>query len=259
MEHIKSQTVVTLPALACTVFLSQGKPSISKDDLVICLKELATYVIHQKIPHASQAADPNAHVKETLRFFERNGWARIEDGHVHISTEMRRTLDFHKNTILHYLLPPAIEGALLECAPASEGSHGLLQELLAHEFLLKAPLTTSTWLTHKEHRPYTPMYSGLIRNYLEAYDLAARFVMKEDISEPSIDTETTRKAITLGEILLKSGELKRSEAISSANLQSSIAFLYDKKLLQSEKELQAWHDQLKILLGKEPAKPSSSA
>jgi glycerol-3-phosphate O-acyltransferase len=238
-RRIAEKTGVTASALVASALLACGEKAIPESVLRRRLTVLRDHLLALGAFVSPQARDPETNLPALLRFFESNQWLTIEpsgpiDRLVLVAGDRRISIDFYKNTALHYFLPAAI-------AAASDGPEGasFLRGILAHEFFLDEAAQSGTF--PPEDRA---LFAGLIGNYLEAYDLVARAVLEKGLSKFPPGPGTVRDVLAFGRDLFASGGIRRPEAVTSENVKSAYGFFHERNLLGDAAELARWRSRL---------------
>ncbi|MFH1261945.1 MAG: 1-acyl-sn-glycerol-3-phosphate acyltransferase [Pseudomonadota bacterium] len=242
VREIASETAVTRSALAATALLSDGSGIVDPATLLQRTALLLRVFHTAGAPIAETARDPGRFVPEILSFFASNGWLKKN----RIDEESRLILDFYKNTTLFHLLPTAMAALLKERSVDRyrEEDGEFLRRLCEEEF-------------SEEVRPgsvegETPddriFLAGLLDNYLESYRLAGLSADQKGIRFPlSVDAMGT--VLSFGRELLSRGDLRRAEALSTANLKNAFAYLHKEGLLKDRNGLFIWMKRLERLSG----------
>jgi glycerol-3-phosphate O-acyltransferase len=80
-------------------------------------------------------------------------------------------------------------------------------------------------------RGWVVFYAAVVRNFLEAYRIAARAV-RVLVRGPLTEKELAQKALRVGEKLFLGGEIERSEAVSQPTLENAFGAFIDQGYLR---------------------------
>jgi glycerol-3-phosphate O-acyltransferase len=255
IRSIASQTVITGSSLGALTLLSQSERGITESNLRHRIAWLWKFALEKKIPLSPHLKNMDDPVAWTIDFFLTNFWVEVSEGDekdrlLLIREDKRIALDFYKNTILHYFLAPAFV-ALTE----NKSEMSFLRDLFAHEFVFRKEEDEKfflhegrQWMNHEDEPSERKMFAGMIRNYLEAYDLTARAVIEFDLNRSPIGPNDIRKVLIYGQRLLATGLLSRREAITSANVKSAHDYFHLRGMLVNRPTMALWQKQLEKLL-----------
>ncbi len=243
---IASQSVVTVTAMAACALLSHISENISIQSFYENMAHLRDYLLENKFHLSHQAHEIEDHFQSVLEFLLKSGLINNKtDKSVSLRHEDRIKLDYYKNTILHFLLQPA----LFVKARKSENfdkTFAFLKDIFTHEFLgvgddLEISKENEEWL--KKHPQAAQLFFHLLDNYLEAYYVAARWAEMKMPTFP-FTKERIQEALEFGRILLHKNEICRRESLSSANLYSALLHLHNRGMLKDHFRLKDWKNQL---------------
>lgn len=175
----------------------------------------------------------------------------------------RLALDVSKNMILHFFVERALVATALSMPGGRPVSRDLVRErvqrlsrLFKHEFRFRTDAsfdeiftgTVTAMLAHGElaespegldvgpghagagGRWWIDTYAAMLTNFLEGYRIAAR-TLASLVKAPSTEKDLVRRALAVGGQMVKSGEVKRREALCKPLLQNAIAALIDEESL----------------------------
>jgi len=261
IHAIASESVVTTTALVACSLLAQRERGIVESVVRERLSILSDYLVKSNVHCSPEVREVGKNLPKVIEFCVASRWVHMtsqtdKDPLIIVREDKRITLDYYKNTILHFFLPVALTSVAYGQGDSEKSLHrtmAFLRDLFAHEFLLpidedgeKLLKNGTPWIEKDEGRKKRKLYSGLVTNYLEAYDLAARVAFLTPPS-PTVSQETIQYALALGNRLFATGDLTRRESISAANIQSAFTFFYERGLLSNREELTSWHERLKQL------------
>ncbi|HLG20389.1 MAG TPA: 1-acyl-sn-glycerol-3-phosphate acyltransferase [Bdellovibrionota bacterium] len=257
VRAIASETTVTASSLGACSILAQAERAILKSTLNERMKWLSEYVMSHQIPCSKEIQVLDAALSEVMAFFSVNRWITMETGRddvvLNVRADKRLTLDYYKNQVLHYFLPPGMAALVMEqeeFEKTAAGDMAFLRDIFAHEFVLRDDEDVGFFLEQgrptlegSENRLRRRFFAGLLKNYLESYDLTARAVML-GIVKGLPTRENIREVLTFGNHLYATGNITRIEAVSSANVRSASEFIYERRLFGDRAALASWHKQL---------------
>ncbi len=276
VREINSVTPVTPLALTSSAILSRHKKSFDTTVLTHGVEELRSFLEERGAPIASSLANLSAAMEETLRLLEQ--WKVISlveelSGKAityTIKTKKRRELAYYKNSVIHFFIDYSlIATSLLSGREPQKSSsriaedHLFLKDLLKNEFIFGDPEKErdmalsyflrkelvepieggDTFVVTKKGYHDLPLWAGLIREFLEAYWIAAK-VAAASADQKKNRAELLKKMVSLGNKLVESGVVEAEESVSHITFQN--AFLYlNEKVLKSPKEKQITDEEVR--------------
>ena len=277
---INRVSVVTPSALVAAAFLTQDRKGIRHDQWKTALDTFRKYLEWRRAPFAATFQEWDKAIAGALDIFlheqmitaDRAGEAPSlkEEAIYTLPGEKRLRIDYYKNMIIHYFLPPSFLG--LSILSRKEDTlpedviledYVFLKKLFRHEFIFdeekndqdeireelvhladqghldlddrNAPRIVTVGGKGKE---VLKIFAGLLQSYLESYWLVARSISLSEKEEKEWLKEIRR----LGFKLYKDGEIRRSESLSHQNFQGAIRFLADAGLVSlTEKETRKYY------------------
>ncbi len=182
-----------------------------------------------------------------------------EDAIYVVPDEARISLDLSKNIVVHFFVsralvstamlaaPPGIDAPDASSVTAVKERVRALSRLFKYEFQFRADATfdqifddtilgmvedgevvSGAELTVKgeEGRTQVVLYAQIVRNFVEAYRVAARGLTAL-LKGPLTQKDLTKRAITLGERMFLDREIERREAVSRPVLENAYAAFVD--------------------------------
>lgn len=268
MNRIARNMVVLPTGLVAMALLAQSRKGLRLSELRARVGRLDALLASLSVQGAGRSTE--ASVDKALRRFEREKQVRRlkdEDGDIlQVVPEKRVTLEYYKNSILHYLVGPALLAtAVRGSIPARERERGQREAsaaaafelfrlqiwLLRYEFSLDpdvgldalwqqareaavrygalAPGEPGSTLRVEDPALLTEL-SELVRNFLESTALvlrAARGLRGREVRAEELPARIQK----VGEGLLAVDELRRPEALSLVNLQNTVRALREEGAL----------------------------
>jgi len=176
--------------------------------------------------------------------------------------ERRMALDYHKNSILHFLVAPAILALALRSFGAQRASIAAvlarareLSQDLKYEFIFEPGKTLESaveetlahlvrWgIVERQGDDAVPVASGLrmsqlladlLRPYLEGLWVAVD-ALELLQPGPMSSREWTQKALDRGRAAFFAGRIRRIESLSKATLENGISVLRDREVIRGAK------------------------
>jgi glycerol-3-phosphate O-acyltransferase len=182
-----------------------------------------------------------------------------------VADDQRLMLDMSKNIIVHLLVDRALVSVALLSPPGPPAARATVRErvqslsrLFKLEFMFRADApferifgdTVGDMVAHGElafasgealalgpghdgldGRGWVTFYAAVVRNFLEAYRVAARAV-RVLTRGPLTEKELAEKALRIGERMFLGGEIERSEAVSQPTLENAFAAFIEQGYLK---------------------------
>ncbi len=274
VRTINAVTPVTPLALTSSAILSRHKKSFDTTVLARGIEVLHCFLRDRGAPMASSLANPPAAMEETLKLLEQ--WkfiALVEEltGKTvtyTIKPKKRRDLAYYKNSIIHFFVDYSLVATSLLAGrelekPASQVSDDylFLKELLKNEFIfdetkeqealsyfvsrgfIESTGGNRTFRVTKKGYHELPLWAGLIREFLEAYWIAAK-VAATAAGEKKNRAELLKKMASLGNKLVDSGVIEAEEAVSHITFQNAYMYL-NEKILRTPREKETTDEEIR--------------
>ena len=262
VRAINAVTSVTPLALTSSAILSRHRKSFDTATLGQGVEELYSFLSQSHAPMASSLKDPSGAMEESLRLLET--WKIItvleelsgKSLTYAINPKKRRELAYYKNSIIHFFVDYSLVAVSLLSGQEPEKSisqitddYMFLSDLLKNEFIFGQPDKeieralsyfsnkgfirpaggTEKFVVTKKGYHDLPLWAGLIREFLEAYWIAAK-AAAASAGEKKNRTELLKRMVSLGNKLLDSGVVETEEAISHITFQNALVYLNEKVL-----------------------------
>jgi glycerol-3-phosphate O-acyltransferase len=287
MYGISKVSTVTPHALVSAALLAHRRRGITQREVTDRITLLRRIAAEEHTPLsrtlANAPSDPETMgaIRDALQTFRADGMLRTQQARGEViyqpEDERRAELSFYKNTLMNLVVPRSlVANALLAGAPASyevvKGRALFLSRLFKVEFIYRVGATFDTifsetvealvrlglvlrsedtlQLAPEAHaRPALEFLADLLRDYLEAYLLAAMTL--KDVAEGTV---TDRKAFVkysmeTGRAEFHAGRIGAAESLAKTTLENAVAYLLDQKYLVEEDK--------KLKLGPAATEPSS--
>jgi glycerol-3-phosphate O-acyltransferase len=191
---------------------------------------------------------------ETLKLVER--LVEQEGDILHVKDESRIQLDYHKNSLIHFIAPVSLYASAVRAAGSPDGPEvfRLFQMqvfLFRYEFILDPEASVESRLLLAQNAlvdlgalaraadgtlsvaepDWVAEVSGVTRNFVESYLLvllAARKLQSRDIPVK----ELPKRIQDLGEGYLAVEQLRRSESLSLENIKNAVSAFKEEGALQ---------------------------
>lgn len=180
----------------------------------------------------------------------------------------RLALDLSKNIIIHFFVPAGLVACSMLAPPGPPVSRAVLAErchflsrLFRYEFMFRADIpfetvfhdTLNQMIARHElketndailfgdgrdglsGRGWVVLYASMLRNFLEAYRVAARSIALL-VRGPMTQKDLVRRALATGDRMYLAGELERREALSRPCMENALQSFLDAGYLRSEGE-----------------------
>ncbi|HET57025.1 MAG TPA: hypothetical protein ENN35_01110, partial [Deltaproteobacteria bacterium] len=275
--RINKVSVVTPFALVAAALLSHFRRGIAQEDLRTIIDELFDYLHYRKVKFSSTLSNMDRAFLEALNNFESSGLItkmgideEDEDEEFaeiiySVDDESRMGLEYYKNTILHFFIPPAFVAASILSTDEDSvklekilADYRFLKTLFWNEFIfddesddmeeirdtlaymadrgMMARQTTfdntgCLEVTGRGRISLVP-FAGLIQNYIESYWIMLRgsSCLK---TRPRGERDLMKRTHKLGMKMFSKGEISRSEALSQANYRGALRYLRDMKIIET--------------------------
>jgi len=259
---INAVTPVTPLALTSSAILARHKKSFDTETLGQGFALLRSFLKEMGAPMASSLANPRRAMEETLRALE--AWKIISiveelSGKTRtfaMNPKKRRELAYYKNSIIHFFIDCSLIAVSLLSGQEPEKSKSQISEdylfltdLFKNEFIFgpiqeRMDIALSYFLTNglvefiENRNSYVvtkrgyhdlPLWAGLIKEFLEAYWIAAK-VAATAAPEKKNRAELLKRMVSLGNKLVDSGVVETEEAVSHITFQNAFVYLNEKVL-----------------------------
>lgn len=181
-----------------------------------------------------------------------------------VPDDKRLSLDLSKNIIVHFFVPRALVAAAVLAPPGPpidlstvRKRVSRMSQLFKHEFMFSTGksfdslfdrnlsemcechelqviddrITLGKGHDGKDGRFWIVWYSSMIRNFIEAYVVAAR-ALALLVKGPMTQKDLVRRALAIGDKMYLAGEIERREALSSSSLANAFQSFVDEGYLQ---------------------------
>ncbi len=271
IQAINRVSVVTPFSLLCAALLTYPRKGVYRRELFKIVQVLHDYLEHCRILQADSLHNLTQAVEETLSLCEsrklilpiekEEGLAdELGLGGYSIDESKRPLLEYYKNNIIHFFLPVSMVSLSILAGHGFEVERGqimtdvtFLEDLFKYEFVFDrkdvrsmvdevlAYFVSRGVLVNldREGNRYTMSASGLkdlayfanlLFNYLESYWIVFRSI-KYLQKKPRSEKEFLKRIMSIGNKVLKLGEVERSEALSEANFQNAIKLFGEKGIV----------------------------
>ncbi len=272
MYGISKVSTVTPHALVSAALLAHRRRGITQRELADRITLLRRIAEEEGTPLSTTLAnapsDPETigAIRDALQTFRADGMIRTQQARGEFiyqpEDERRAELSFYKNTLMNLVAPRSlVANALLAGAPVSyevAKSRALfLSRLFKVEFIYRVGITFDTIFSEtvqtlvrmglvlhsgdtlqiapEAHaRPSLEFLADLMRDYLEAYLLAA-MTLKDVAEGTATDRKTFSKlALEIGRAEFHAGRIGAAESLAKTTLENAVAYLLDQKYLVEE-------------------------
>ncbi len=192
--------------------------------------------------------------------------AKTDDDIIHsVPDDKRLALDLSKNIIVHFFVPTALIATAMLAPPGPAIERQVvrdrvqrLSKLFKYEFMFSRDRTFDEIFTNTlrsmqyahevdvsgdllsfgtghdgaDGRSWVVLYASMIRNFLEAYVVAARSLSLL-LKGPIARKDLVRRSLAIGDKMHLAGEIQRREALSSRCLNNAFQAFIDQGYLQS--------------------------
>ena len=271
-KAINEVTLVTPLSLVATAILAYHRRGFLYSELMETVESLREVLKRSGVAFAASLNDLPRAVQETLSLL--TTWKVLEiledvdpeeETFYFVEEEKKLELEYYKNSIVHFFLPHALvatslltgreeikswEALVVDCEFMKDllkhefffdGSDALKQSILpAIDYFLEASLlaragTNGGFKMTKLGFDKLPIWSGMIKTFLESYWIAARTLGQRknlDMKEEAL----LKKMGSLGRRLYKLGVVEQIEALSRLNFANAVAFIHRDVLTRKEME-----------------------
>jgi len=276
--RINKVSVVTPFALVAAALLSHYRRGIAHGDLMNIIDEFMDYLERTGISFSSTFLRKERAVNEALSIFESSGYLtkmgfdeeEEEDEEFSeiiysVEDEHRLSLEYYKNTILHFFIPISFVSASILSSDADSitlsqviDDYRFLRTLFWHEFIfddekddMNEIRETLNYLANRgmvvhhagagdedrieatgRGRVSLVPFPGLIQNYIESYWVVLRGTSYLK-THPRGERDLLKRSHKLGIKMYNKGEISRAEALSQANYRGALRFLQDMGVIES--------------------------
>ncbi len=288
MYGISKVSTVTPHALVSAALLAHRRRGITQRELtdrITLLRRIAEVErapLSKTMVNAPSDPETMGAIRDAIQTFRADGMIRTQQARGEFiyqpEDERRAELSFYKNTLVNLVTPRSlVANALLARAPApyeEVKSRALfLSRLFKVEFIYQVGASFDTIFAEtveglarlglvlhtgdtlqvapEPHaRPDLEFLADLLRDYLEAYLLAA-MTLKDVAEGLATDRKSFIKlALEIGRAEFHAGRLGAAESLSKTTLENAVAYLLDQKYLVEEDK--------KLKLGPAATEPSNS-
>jgi len=272
MYGISKVSTVTPHALVSAALLAHRRRGITQRELTDRITLLRRIAAEERTPLSktleNAPSDPETMgaIRDALQTFRADGMLRTQQARGEViyqpEDERRAELSFYKNTLMNLVVPRSlVANALLAGAPASyevvKSRALFLSRLFKVEFIYRVGATFDTifsetvealvrlglvlrsddtlQLAPEAHaRPALEFLADLLRDYLEAYLLAA--LTLQDVAEGTVSDRKAfvKYAMETGRAEFHAGRIGAAESLAKTTLENAVAYLLDQKYLVEE-------------------------
>ncbi len=276
VRSINAVTPVTPLALTSSAILARHKKSFDTETLGQGVTLLHSFLKEVRAPMASSLEDPHRAMEETLRALET--WKIISiveelSGKTRtyaMNPKKRREVAYYKNSIIHFFIDYSLIAVSLLSGQEAEKSISLITEdylfltdLFKNEFIFGPTQqqmdialayfvtngfaefleNTNSYVVTKRGYHDLPLWAGLIREFLEAYWIAAK-VAATAAGEKKNRAELLKKMVSLGNKLVDSGVVEAEEAVSHITFQNAYMYL-NERILRTPREKETTDEEIR--------------
>jgi glycerol-3-phosphate O-acyltransferase len=240
--HINEVTPITPPALI-TMALLWADRALTVDQLLVLLERYAEYVDARDIPVTTRPIAARATLLNGLASLQRHGVVTRNDRGREvvylIQPDQRIAAAYHRNSILHFFLVPAIvDLASADDAGALHDEALELRDLLKFEFFFEEKGEFLAAVDAEAAVPDRPVTAPFLRPFLEAYWATAEALAARG-DEP-VDAEAlTADACGLAEQYLLQHRIYCADAVSSSYIDGAVRLADHRGLLTGGADLAA--------------------
>jgi glycerol-3-phosphate O-acyltransferase len=275
-EAINQVTLVTPLSLVATAILAYHRRGFLFSELLQTVESLRTVLKKAGVALAASLNDLPRAVQETLSLLITWKIVEILEDVDHeeeifyfIEDEKKLEIEYYMNSIIHFFLPHALVATSLLTGREEVKSRQALvadceftKDLLKNEFFFKGTdaleqsllpaiddFLESSFLTRSEGGDgfqitklgfdKLPVWSGMIKTFLESYWIAARTMGQRKNLEMT-EEEVLKKMSYLGRRFYKLGVVEHVEALSRLNFVNALAFIHrdvlSRKAMEQEPE-----------------------
>ena len=271
-KAINGVTLVTPLSLVATAILAYHRRGFLYSELLETVESLRDILKRSGVALAASFNELPRAVQETLSLLM--NWKIVEvledldldeETFYFVEEEKKLELEYYKNSIVHYFLPHALVATSLltgreevkswdalvsDCEFMKDllrnefffnGSEALKQSLLpAIDYFLEASLLTRAgtnggFKITKLGFDKLPIWSGMIKTFLESYWIAARtFGQRKNLEMK--EEAVLKKMALLGRRFYKLGVVEQIEALSRLNFANAAAFIHKDVLARKQME-----------------------
>ncbi|MBN2031780.1 MAG: 1-acyl-sn-glycerol-3-phosphate acyltransferase [Deltaproteobacteria bacterium] len=271
-KAINEVTLVTPLSLVATAILAYHRRGFLYSELLGTVEMLLGALKDTDAPLAASLNDLPRAVQETLSLLI--GWKIVEDleevdseeeAFYFVEDEKKLELEYYKNSIIHFFLPNAFVATSLltgreeiKSMDALVSDCDFMKNLLKHEFFLNGsdvlrqtilPVLDSFlqaslimqaggeggFKISKLGFEKLPVWSGIIKTFLESYWIVARSLCNRKNAELK-EEAVLKKMSYLGRRFHKLGVVEHIESLSRLNFQNAVAFFQKDVLNRKELE-----------------------
>ena len=276
VRAINAVTPVTPLALTSSAILSRHKKSFDTATLAQGVEVLRSFLEERQAPMASSLENPSGAMEETLKLLET--WKIVtvleelsgKSLTYAINSKKRREVAYYKNSIIHFFVDYSLIAVSLLSGQEAEKSisqitedYLFLSDLLKNEFIFGQPekerdnalsyfvnkgfvrpgREADRFVVTKKGYHDLPLWAGLIREFLEAYWIAAK-AAAASAGQKKNRAELLKKMVSLGNKLVESGVVEAEEAVSHITFQNAFVYL-NEKVLRSPREKEVTDEEVR--------------
>lgn len=286
VNGINEVTRATPTSVAALILLARARRGLAEAELyrradraIEFLTDLGARISTPLGPATRQAA-----LRQALGRFAAEGTVRMvtaPDGETifQLDDVGRQALDYYKNNILHFLVPPAVVALALVCTPDQPADRDTvaraaqrISRLLKNEFSFRVDLTFSEnfaeacrmldgWgiLTPTNDHQLQMTAAGrsearelarLLAPFLEAYRIIVE-VLDETRAKPLPERKLVALALTVARRQVIEGKLTRAEAAVQPTLKRGLATMKDEGVVPARGTMEVIDEQARVRLREE--------
>lgn len=244
--RINTVTPITPPALI-TMALLWADRALTVDQLIALVARYADDVEERGIPVTSRPIAARETVERGLASLQRHGVVTRNDRGREvvylIQPEQRIAAAYHRNSILHFFLIPAIvDLATADDAGALHDEALRLRDLLKFEFFFEEKGEFLAEVDVEAARADRPVTAPFLRPFLEAYWATAEALVNH--RDDRVDAETlTRETGGLAEQFLLQHRIYCADAVSSSYADGAVRLAEHRGLLEGAADLAARREE----------------
>ena len=252
VNEINRLTVVTPGSVVACGLLSSAKPARRAEELTQTLNWFYQYLDELGVRLSDSFEQHPDWQNEALEFYQSRKLIELledkEGGETLVSLpeDKRFYLEFYKNNIIHFFLPPAMTALIMLQNKGEEEilrDYTRLKAMFKYDFVF--PPSESKEEEVKRSQRYfqnngerneleLKSFGGLIANFLESYLIALRTLL--GFTSPARERDFLNRAQKVGEKLFQLREIERKEAISRLNFMGALRWFSARRWLLEEND-----------------------
>jgi len=252
VNEINRLTVVTPGSVVACGLLSSAKPARRAQELTQTFNWLHQYLVELGVRLSGSFERHPDWQNEALDFYQSRKLIEVSEDKeggetlVSVPEEKRFYLEFYKNNIIHFFLPPAMTALILLRDKKQKeilADYTRLKAMFKYDFVFP-PSESEEEEVRRSQRYFQnngeknelelKSFAGLIANFLESYLISLRTLL--GITSPTTERDFLSRAQKVGEKLFQLREIERKEAISRLNFMGALRWFSAQKWLLEEND-----------------------